>query len=136
MSAGRKYCTPKEKREIARDQNLKCACGCGEPIAEERDGVIIILKGTEWDHSTVNKFKPGKPDQALTKACHAKKTAKDKGKIAKVNRILGVTQSQWADNRKHHRPINGRKQMPSRKIEGWRDFKGNPVHREKKADPV
>lgn len=134
MSDGRKYCTPKEKREIARDQNLKCACGCGEPIAEERDGVIIILKGTEWDHSTVNKFKPGKPDQALTKACHARKTAKDKGKIAKVNRILGVTQSQWADNRKHHRPINGRRVWPKRSLNSNPTIPSRPFERRSKND--
>lgn len=43
------------------------------------------------EHSTPFKWTGALPDQLMCRACHKKKTKADKVKIAKVNRLLGIT---------------------------------------------
>lgn len=117
MSAARGYCTPNEKQALAEDQNGLCACGCGEVVATKEDkpnAKWVFRKGAEFDHSTMNAWIAGKPDQILWKPCHRKKTNIDLGKNAKVNRIAGKTRSQWNGTNAHRGKIRGNPSIASR----------------------
>lgn len=115
MSAGRKYCTPKEKQAILESQDGLCSCGCGQPVAikvMDKNGVDYwqTLEGVEWEHTIANWLKAGKPDAAMLKDCHGWKTKKDIGRAAKDKRLRGETTSQWnGDNRFKGRIPKGQK---------------------------
>lgn len=51
----------------------------------------------------------------------------DQPVIKKIRRLTGYTKAQWTKTNTRA----GR--LPKRKIEGWRDFKGNPVKRHSNA---
>lgn len=51
------------------------------------------------------------------------KTSSEHDMLSKVRRLTGYTKCQWTKTNPHA----GR--LPKRKIEGWRDFQGNPVRR-------
>ena len=104
----RRSLTVKERRDMWAAQGGACAqCGTGLPLAElEGEHYTPVFMGNDE-----------KPDALWCRPCHADKTATDKGKIAKVKRIRGITQSQYAGNQKHKRtwlPFMGT--WPSRKL--------------------
>lgn len=112
MSAGRKYASASDLRDMLERQGGVCASrGC-------------MSEGPfEADHSTPNAFRPGKPDQLLCVPCHKRKTfglMGDVSKIAKAKRIAeGRTQY---DKRQQ----NGSK-LRSGGFKGWRKMDGSIV---------
>ena len=79
---GRQRLTKFEYGVLFLEQGGRCGCGCGERLAEGK---------VDEEHSIPNYYRPGKPDSLWLKACHKKKTAKDKADIAKTKRLRGDT---------------------------------------------
>lgn len=90
----RRYLTSNELRDLLEKQAGLCAhCFSEGPF--------------EADHSTVHAWDDKKPDQLLCVPCHRRKTKSDIKRIAKVNRIVGKTRSQWNGDR-NSKPIQSR----------------------------
>lgn len=109
MSAGRKYASASDLRAMLERQHGLCAtpdCMSEGPF--------------EADHSTVNAWQPGKPDQLLCVPCHALKTKRDIKAIAKVKRLNGTTSSQYSRREKA-----GGSRIKGRGIMQWRAFDGS-----------
>lgn len=105
----RRYLTSNDMRAMLQRQGGVCAspeCMSEGPF--------------EADHSTVHAWDDKKPDQLLCVPCHRRKTKSDIKRIAKVNRIVGKTRSQWNGDR-NSKPIKGAG------FRGWRKMDGTVV---------
>ena len=114
MSPGRQYLTPREKAAILEQQCHGCAiCGGKGPY--------------QWDHALPNAFKPGKPDQALCRACHLEKTRQDLKDIARSNRLAGKTGQTKRRKARGYSLIKSNPTIPTRSFdkpkEGFKHFK-------------
>jgi 5-methylcytosine-specific restriction endonuclease McrA len=96
----------------------KCSCGCGQKTGG--------ANGLEWDH--IIPLAMGGEDvienlQPLTRMCHRAKTAKDRKRIAKANRMQ---QRAAGISRQPKRPLPGGRRSP------WKmKIGGGVVRREK-----
>ena len=107
---GRKSLTKFQFGSLFHKQKGLCGCGCGQPLEEGQ---------VDEEHTIPNFFKPGKPDALWRRDCHKKKTAKDKGDIAKANRLAGKT-GQQARRKRNGPQIKGRgfNQSLKKKMDG------------------
>lgn len=89
----RAYLTAKQKTALLIDQLGRCAmCGGALMRAQMVDGKIARSHEAEFDHWVpVALANTGKPDTALCRPCHRKKTRKDVAAIAKAKRLSGET---------------------------------------------
>ena len=90
----RRSLTKRARLRMWSDQGGRCAnCKSDIPFdAVEAEHYTPVFMGNE-----------DRPDALWCVPCHQAKTARDRKAIAKVKRILGVTQSQWAGNQKSKR---------------------------------
>ena len=105
----RAYLTAKEKDAMLEKQHWLCAM-C-------RRCMCIACQATHWwfrieyDHSTPNALRPGKPDQAICSDCHLYKTKRDIKAIAKAKRLQRKWnpdhKSPWADPEKRDAIMRG-----------------------------
>ncbi|WP_295228031.1 hypothetical protein [uncultured Brevundimonas sp.] len=79
--------TPKQRAQLALDQNGRCGCGCGERLDHAREGTIdehIVALALGGSNDLSNRAIWRKP-------CSAVKTAKDMAFIARAKRRAGET---------------------------------------------
>ena len=107
------------KREVLNRQLGVChGCGCAGPFEFHHLHAVWCGGGNEADNI-----------RALCESCHAQETrgngattyGSEVHEAAKNKRLRGETQSQYAGNQKHTRPIK------SRGFAGWRKFNGDVV---------
>lgn len=96
----RQRLTPSERAAIYEQQDGKCSCGCGQPLAGRR---------LEEDHTQPYWLtKVAKPDALIIYECHLIKSRYDGRRADKDKRMRRVFNSQWHGTNTHKGKLKSR----------------------------
>jgi hypothetical protein len=97
----RKPLTPKQRAQLALDQNGRCGCGCGERLDHAREGTI----DEHWNPLGLTGSNDMANRRLLRAPCSAKKTVEDDmPRIVKAKAQAGET-GQYARRQKRDEPL-------------------------------